>query len=213
MNQKEKEAYISKSDLSLGEFKAITDCLDKFDNPTYVEVGVYFGGNLFKILNYLRKNRTKYKVLGVDLFEDLGEIAGKEDNTHHITNSWSKLNVADSKTLDKMLRDEGHSSFELIKGYSDKVLRDLPEEFDVIFIDGNHTFDQTLGDALAAFRKAKKDSYFVFHNATNDKQPDKQYVARDGGTWKVCEELKGYESMEFIGLFDRSAVFKYRGEK
>ena len=41
-----------------------------------------------------------------------------------------------------------------------------------------------------------------------DQVPDIHYVERDGGPWKVCEELKLDPRVEFVEKADRCVVFK-----
>ena len=72
----------------------------------------------------------------------------------------------------------------------------------------DHTFDQTLKDAEACIRASKIGSFLIFHNASDDIQPDPQYVERDGGPWSVCEKLKERKSLRYVGLFDRCSIFE-----
>jgi len=50
-----------------------------------------------------------------------------------------------------------------IKGYSQRVLRNLPpESFDVIYIDGSHTGYDVLADAILAWELLKEDGVIIF---------------------------------------------------
>ena len=195
------------TDLTDSEFQSICDCLDRFDNPSYLEIGVWWGGNFIKVANYLNSLFSDYHLTGVDLFESLIAQQG-EDQTHAILNKWNILNVSFRDDLDQAIRNTGIDKFSLKMGMSHTTVSSLDDKFDVMFIDGNHTFDQTLKDAEACIDKSKKGSFLIFHNASENIEPDPQYIERDGGPWKVCEIMKKRDSLSFIGLFDRCAVFE-----
>ena len=74
------------------------------------------------------------------------------------------------------------------------------------FIDGNHTYDQTKKDAENCIQVAKPGAYIIFHNACEVQDID--YVERDGGPWKVCEDLKLDSRVEFVEKADRCVAFK-----
>ena len=199
--------YGTRTDLSQGEVDAITECLGEFDSPRYCEIGVYFGGN-FKIINeWLRENKDEFHMYGVDLFEDLqSEI--QQGQTHDLYNKWNILNVAFCKELENALQNLGCKDFTLHKGRSENETKVLPEKCDVFFIDGNHTYAQTLADAEACLENCKEGSYLIFHNASDNIQPDPQYVAIDGGPWAVCELIKSRENLTYKKIIDRCAIIR-----
>tara|TARA_B100000686_G_scaffold350370_2_gene446166 strand:- start:1087 stop:1869 length:783 start_codon:yes stop_codon:yes gene_type:complete len=204
--------YGTRTDLTEPEYRCIIEHLKKFDNPAYLEIGVYFGGNFTKVLSFLEENNENFKAVGVDLFESLLD-AQNENQTHDIVNKWNILNVAFKDDLERFLKGSGFTNFEFIQGNSDRVVASLDQKFDVFFIDGNHTFDQTLKDANACIEKSKKGSFLIFHNASDNMVPDPQYVKRDGGPWKVCEQLKNSNDLRYVGLFDRCAVFEVLSDR
>ncbi len=199
--------YGTRTDLSPGEVDVILECLSEFDAPRYCEIGVYFGGNFKAVNDWLRENKEDFQMYGVDLFEDLqSEI--QEGQTHDLYNKWNILNVAFSGELESALKSFGCEKFTLCKGRSENTTRELPEKCDVFFIDGNHTYAQTLADAEACLESAKPGSYLVFHNASDDIQPDPQYVALDGGPWAVCELLKSRDNLTYKKIVDRCVVMR-----
>ena len=111
------------------------------------------------------------------------------------------------------LENQGLKNFEFRQGNSNEVVSGLKEKFDVFFIDGNHTFEQTLKDAVACIERSKNGSFLIFHNASDNIVPDPQYVERDGGPWKVCEQLKERNDLKYIDLFDRCAVFEVASDR
>jgi len=199
--------YGTRTDLTAGEFNSICDHLSKFDNPQYLEIGVYFGGNFNKVANFLKNNFKDYHITGVDLFETL-MAQDQCDLTHDILNKWNILNVAFKDDLSDFLQSSGIENFSLVMGFSDTAVKNLESAFDVMFIDGNHTFDQTLKDAEACLERSKKGSFLIFHNASSDIEPDPQYIEKDGGPWRVCELLKKRDSLRHVGLFDRCSIFE-----
>ena len=211
MDIKEKEfrdeLYGSRTDLSEIETQCILELLNKFDEPRYLEIGVYFCGTFRKVLDFLSQNKENYYATGVDLFELIAEENSGEQ-THKIINKWRMLNVALHKDIVDFLEDKGYENFTLVKGHSDKVLDSEKFDMDLYFIDGNHTYLQTKKDAESCILSGGAGSYIVFHNASNDQVPDIHYVERDGGPWKVCEELKLDPRVEFVEKADRCVVFK-----
>jgi len=204
-----KKLYGTRTDLTDDEFKCICDTLSRFSNPKYLEIGVYFGGNFFKVASFLKNKFDSYHVTGVDLFESIVKYSATGVSlTHDILNKWNILNVAYESDLSNFLKESGVESFSLVKGVSDIAVREIDDIFDVMFIDGNHTFEQTLKDAESCLKKSKKGSFLIFHNASNSIQPDPQYIEKDGGPWAVCEKLKEDVRLKYIGLFDRCAIFE-----
>jgi predicted O-methyltransferase YrrM len=195
------------TDLTEVEFLSICNHLDKFKNPKYLEIGVWWGGNFIKVANYLSNNFSDYHLTGVDLFESLISQQA-QDQTHDIFNKWNILNVSFKGDLEQAIKNTGIENFTLKMGMSHETVEKLEEKYDVLFIDGNHTFDQTLKDAEACIRASKIGSFLIFHNASDDIQPDPQYVERDGGPWSVCEKLKERKSLRYVGLFDRCSIFE-----
>ena len=80
-------------------------------------------------------------------------------------------------------------------GYSDDVVPTLEKEYDVIFIDGNHTYKQCKKDFHMAFDKSKIGTFFIFHNAGIEEVED---CYPDGGPFKVCEELKKDDRLDYF---------------
>lgn len=207
------------TDLTEVETQSIIDCLRQFDCPKYLEIGVYFGGTFVKILNYLKNNKSSYTCVGVDLFEDIiNEVdnynnrfkPGIESQTHVVLRlpheiEGGKLNTCVKNELKEKLLNNGCLNFELVKGYSDSVLPTLNQKFDVMFIDGNHTYVQALKDFNNCYNLSKIGSYFIFHNTTEKETRDAYH---DGGPYKVCEELKSDKRLEYIGMFDGTKIFK-----
>jgi hypothetical protein len=201
------------TDLTTNETNSIIDCLKKFDAPNYIEIGVYYGGTFLNILKYLKDNKTDFYCCGVDLFEDLisenenyaNRFQNGVNSQTHIIFDNNKLNVSNKNDLENSLIEKNLINFELLKGYSDNIIPKLNKFFDVVFIDGNHSYDQTKKDFYSSFEKTKSDSFFVFHNTTYNETL--QYY-KDGGPYKFCEELKMNDNLIYIGMYDTTKIFK-----
>ena len=96
--------------------------------------------------------------------------------------------------------------FTLIKGYSDSVVPKLDKVYDVIFVDGNHTYKQCKKDFEMAFEKSKVGTDFIFHNAGIEEVED---CYPDGGPYKVFEDLKKDDSLSYTNKpTERVKVFR-----
>ena len=203
--QLREKIYCTRSDLTEVEKNTITNFLSKFASPTYCEVGVYFGGNFDHVLAWLINNKESFHCFGVDLFESLA-AQSQENQTHDLYNKWNILNVAYRDDLESALSSRSRENFTLLAGNSDTVVSNMQESCDVYFLDGNHTYEQTMKDAEACIAKSKAGAYLIFHNASKNIPPDDQYVKRDGGPYKVCKDLLTRPNVEFVGLYDRCCV-------
>ena len=83
-------------------------------------------------------------------------------------------------------------------------------KIDVALIDGNHTYAQVKLDFEAVLSMTMPDSFIVFDNSTNDIEPDPQYVAADGGPWKLCQELFSDDRVEFVCKINRCSAFRVK---
>ncbi len=161
----------------------------------YLEVGIYAGGTI----KFLLEKTQKTNFTGVDLFED---FKPEESNTH----LWQNYKV-------EVIREALNSDrLCLIKGDSVKVLTELDnnqEKFDLIFIDGNHTYKATKDDFEASINMLNKEGYVIFHNCSPGMtQEDKAYLLQDGGPWMLTEELRNASELQFEFEVDRLRVFK-----
>ena len=203
-----RKLYGNRSGIEPVEFSELKNCLEEFDEPTYGEIGVYFGGTIAKVLDYLAKSKEKYHVYGFDLFELLqGEVSGK-NQTHDLYNKWNILNVAYKEDLRKTLVEMGYTNFHLVMGNSNDTVDEADCCFDVVLIDGNHTYKQAKLDFESVIKKTKKGSYIIFDNSSDTQLPDTRYIEEDGGPWKVCEDLKADNRVSFIKRVHRCTFFE-----
>lgn len=161
----------------------------------YLEVGIYGGGTI----KFLMDHVPSIQCTGVDLFEDLQVI----NNTHDGGN-YTQADVQG------FLGD----SVRLIKGDSADVLPSLAstgESFDLIFIDGNHTYEATRIDLQNSLALLAPGGFFALHNCSPNGDPDWwDYNRVDGGPWQIACELKMDPTFVLMAEIDRLAVFTKR---
>lgn len=192
------------SDVSQQERDVIFEALKQWPTPRYLEVGINFAGTFKAVMMHLHSTRSDYTMIGVDLFEDFIQHLDDPDQTHQssplpkervgaVVHEGQQLRVAYHETVEAALETEirrsrirtSKGTFELIKGNSTNEIHRLEgKEFDVVFIDGNHTYEQTLLDFEASLQRTHPGSIILFHNAMEHEYP------QDGGPWRVCQELE-----------------------
>lgn len=180
------------SDLTPTEIEVLAKACSEAPDETYMEIGVYAGGTLNRVMREFRF----HNYIGVDLFEDFKK---SPDNTH-IDETFSVEEVRAA------LPDK--PGLKLLKMDSAELLTELHYGFSgLVFIDGNHTYNATMIDFLNVYSLLQY-GYILIHNASNTMHPDVEYIAADGGPYRVVEYMKKLKDLEYIGTFDRMAVFR-----
>jgi len=183
---------ILESDLTPVELEALLKCCSDAPGETYMEIGVFAGGTLNRVM----REYNFHNYIGVDLFEDFKKA---EDNTH-VDETFSVDQIREA-----LPKKEG---LKLIKIDSRELLTEVPYGFSgMIFIDGNHSYNATMIDFLNAHMLLQW-GYIAIHNASNTMHPDVNYVAADGGPHKVVEFARKLKDLEYIGTFERLAIFR-----
>lgn len=181
------------SDLTPLEIEKLLECCSKAPGETYLEIGVYAAGTF----NLVATKYNFHNYVGVDLFEDFKK---SPDNTH-IDETFS---VDQIRAALPSYRD----NIKLLKIDSRELLAEIPYGFaGLIFIDGNHTYNATMIDFLTSHMLLQY-GFICIHNASNTMHPDINYVAADGGPYAVVEFAKKLPDLEYLGTFDRLAIFR-----
>lgn len=181
------------SDLTPVEIEALLKYCEQAPGETYMEIGVYAAGTFNKVC----RTFEFHNYVGVDLFEDFKK---SPDNTH-IDETFSVDQV-------RAALPEWKENIKLLKMDSRELLAEFPYGFaGIIFIDGNHSYNATMIDFLTSHMLLQY-GFILIHNASNTMHPDVNYVASDGGPYAVCEFAKKLADLEYIGTFDRLAVFR-----
>jgi len=119
--------------------------LKEMSDLNFLEVGCYEG----QTSNWLLNN-TNAKLTVVDTFE------GGQDLPQEI----DLLNRFVGNTKDH------ESRINIKMGQSQKLLRDIKNTYDFIYVDGSHLAGDTLEDAVLAFRLLKKGGIMIFDDYT-----------------------------------------------
>jgi len=184
------------SDLTAGEKNTIAAFVINNErmnqNARYLEVGIWGGGTI----HYLLGLTTSTRFTGIDLFED---FVPSEKNTHE---SGTYL----MKDVQSLLGKRAT----LIKGHSPTVLSQLTDKYEHIFIDGDHSYEGLMNDLNAAKRLLTPSGQISFHNCSTHIWPDFSYVQRDGGPWRVAQELKASNEWRLLAELERVCVFAKR---
>jgi hypothetical protein len=137
-------------------------------SPSYIEIGVLYGGNLRRVLEKLHDGEKGY---GLDLFEMYEDY--DRDQTH-------AGNVCSLGELATELKSRGLNNFVLLAGDSAKTILQLPTiPCGVALIDGNHTFE-AVADDMKAVNERLLMGYVAFHDVdTTDWGVDKYLATKE----------------------------------
>jgi len=162
------------------------DLLDIFPSKIKIcEIGVFKGEFSKIILEKLSPSELHL----IDIFDGM-MCSGDKDGNNII---WTNLNNEYIKLLEEYKEDK---NVFLHKGNSLNILKNFDDEyFDLIYIDGDHSYKGVKNDLEISFRKVKYGGYICGHDYTLDKFPSVvdatnefclmnklkiQYITKDG---------------------------------
>ena len=153
----------------------INSVLSKKDTKNYLEIGVRNGENFFAI-------RSKNKV-GVDP----NYFFSKRFHLKSLCKPYNWNYNMYQKTSDAFFQNEADVIYNRNK-------------IDVAFIDGLHTYEQSLSDARNCLKYLSNDGYIVFHDcnpqtaeAANPQIPE-DAINWNGDVWKTIHHLRKYDN-------------------
>jgi len=127
---------------------------DKLTTPKILEIGVFKGD----FLDYLEKNCNWGSIDAVDLFEGTtcsGDADGNDVVYYDVGKSYLEL-------LDKY---KEKSNIKIHKSNSIHFLQNQEDNtYDIIYIDGDHSYNGVKQDLTNAFRKIKNGGYIMGHD-------------------------------------------------
>lgn len=118
--------------------KPIVPMINMMKEVIYVEVGVDHGDNIKKLV---KRCKNIKKVYGVDHW---GEYADDKGNIYCKPHRYRQ-------TLEHLKDEIASGKVEIIKGKSVDVAKKFPKRYDMIFIDGEHTYKAVLEDLESWF--------------------------------------------------------------
>ena len=164
----------------------------------YMEIGSLFG---FSMVNATR-SKTKGKFVGVDLFENTGKICVNDYRPDVFERGLSKKKT---ETLVEKCNIHKHE-VKFISGNSQhddtyKHVLDVSEEFDMMFIDGDHSFLGTFNDFEKYSPHLRKGGYLLFDDQDyNEIKKVVDIIKNDYKNEYQWIEWNGY-SPKFPGFF------------
>jgi cephalosporin hydroxylase len=142
--------------------------LSKFPITRFIEIGPRWGGNFILQYEYLSRFNKDVEATCVDIVK--------------------------SKSLEKYSKINSKLEYLIMSSNSDRFRNLLnDEQFDLAFIDGDHSFDGCYSDY--EFFKNRAD-ILVFHDIVSDVCPGVVL------TWKLLKESKSFECFEFVSQYD-----------
>lgn len=143
-------------------FKTRNDLLDILPKHMIVaEIGVFKGD--FSQIIYDKLNPIQLHL--IDVFE--GEMCSGDKDGNDVV--WT--NLSEDYEILKNKYEKNHK-VRVHKGYSCNVLNTFPDEyFDLIYVDGDHSYEGVKKDLELSLLKVKKGGYICGHDYTNNMFP------------------------------------------
>lgn len=128
----------------------IKDYIMKEKCRNYLEIGTHYGHSICNML----QSKYKSKYMGIDLFQKWGD--GKIINMEKLANNnVNKFNINNYEC--KLIKANSHKSETV-----NIVKKQFPEGIDLLFIDGDHSYNGITNDFNNYFPLVNKGGYIVF---------------------------------------------------
>ena len=117
----------------------------------YCEIGVFYGANLLRFAELF----PNASLTGIDPWIDYEAYPEYKGGITSVYTAFCRnLAAAPQQVRDRIT---------ICKGFSQESLPALQDgTFDILYIDGNHTYEYVLRDAELAFQKVKPGGYIIF---------------------------------------------------
>lgn len=152
-------------------FKILRDYVKANSCADILEIGVYQGSTSQLLITSSSAPKVNY--VGVDLFEDIDDVTMEYEKA---------LKPGDLESVLKNLTSLNKGNCILHQGNSREVLPELEGSFDLIFIDGGHSYETISSDFKNSLRLLKQDGIIFIDDYT-----DEDYMK---DVRKFCDELK-----------------------
>lgn len=116
------------------------------------EIGTFEGDHALYMLQKLKNTKKLYLIDPWELYEKY----------HEQKNSNIILNKAYNKTMSKLKKYTG--KIEIIRKYSNTAIKDVPNNLDYVYIDGNHDYKYVINDMILYYEKLKKGGILAGHD-------------------------------------------------
>ena len=167
------------------------DIIKKYNKKTFVEIGVYGGASLF----YLKDKFPELIIYGIDPHDKIEIFNGKtldelnKKDVEERTNNLAKFRKNIEESIEKYNLDIkyiNNTSWNVYKEFKDNSI-------DVLFIDGDHSYNGVKKDLELFYPKMSKDGIIIMddYNWTPIKKASTEFVQKHGLTHIVPSELRG----------------------
>jgi hypothetical protein len=157
----------SGTDVTMKEFRLITECMAENNIKNYLEVGVYHAATLYNVVKLFKLNGHMLDAYGYDCFDD--GAPADVDNSH--TSGWPSKALVENvlKEFDNITLVTGDTAV------IDKVITN--KKFDFAFHDANHTKDAVIRDLIALKNILNPNAFVVVHNSSYD-EPHRKFFGK-----------------------------------
>lgn len=186
------------TDLFPEETAMLLDTFEKARPQTYLEVGVFWGGSFRNVLKQRDKLGLKTQCYAIDIWD---EIYDPSDTTHGTGQPIKDV-------VKRALRKQGLDGFELLTGLSTDIKKLIQKKIDYAFHDANHTYAAVIEDLDLIHPLMSDGATVLVHNAGTEFEPDKSYVAADGGPYQAVMDLVAQGKWELVEIAYRIAVLR-----
>ncbi|MBI2074528.1 MAG: class I SAM-dependent methyltransferase [Candidatus Levybacteria bacterium] len=161
------------------------------NNSVIVEIGCYGGLSTAYLLSGLNNTSTVYSIdpFNKDIdFQTKAVLKGS--NSIYKQQELISLNdKPNKKDVEIALKRKGFSRFTLLQDYSFNVIKNWYRKIDLLWIDGNHEYNQVRKDFLQWSPFLKKGKVIVFHDANKTSANSNWDMGWDGPTRVVNENI------------------------
>lgn len=156
-----------------------------FNLKNYLEIGVHNGSSM----SYVLQSKKIIKCIGIDPFEDL---VTKDPNMKHYLNS-DKINI--KNTLENINKNNKfNADIKILKKLSADIIdEDIDMEIDLLFIDGDHSYQSVLND-FNKFIKFVKSGGFIVFDDLHQEGPNKVFT----------ELLNTNKYIKLFGIYEKT---------
>jgi len=123
-------------------------------NPKIIEIGIFKG----EFLDYIYNNCNPLNLDGIDLFEGTvgsGNADGNNFTYCNLNQSYNELSLKYSNCPNVKLHKSDSSIF---------LSKCNDNEYDIIYIDGDHSYNGVKKDLIQSFKKIKNGGYIMGHD-------------------------------------------------
>lgn len=152
------------------------------------EIGCAYGGSSLLFMLGKKKNT---RVVSIDPFvkDSMGEFQASEE----LCSKYVK------KALVDLGKDDDVKDWKLIPDFSYEVVKKWNEKIDLLFIDGDHTYEAVKQDFEEWFPFVKKGGVIVFHDSNKTMgSPEDKYSFGWPGPTKLVKELENNPKVSVI---------------